>query len=169
MPTNTTCPSCNRALKVPDELLGKNVKCPTCGTTFLAGDATAPAEDEPPPPARRRAPLPDEYDDEAPAVPRRSRRREYLQPHRGGTIMVLGILSFFVAGLILGPIAWVMGNADLKEIRAGRMDPEGESQTNTGRVCGMISTILHLVGLVGCCVLGIVWVIFVSAAASNAH
>ncbi len=63
-------------------------------------------------------------------------------------IMVLGILSFFIAGLILGPVAWVMGHMDLKKIRNGEMDPEGESQTRTGMICGMIATILHGVILV---------------------
>jgi hypothetical protein len=44
-----------------------------------------------------------------------------------------------------------MGNNDLAEIRAGRMDPEGESSTNAGRICGMIATILGIIGLVcGC-------------------
>src|SRR5207244_11629515 len=28
------CPSCGRKLQVPDELLGKAVKCPTCEHTF---------------------------------------------------------------------------------------------------------------------------------------
>ncbi|HEV3117173.1 MAG TPA: zinc-ribbon domain-containing protein [Gemmataceae bacterium] len=32
----TDCPSCSRKLRVPDELLGKQVKCPTCGHTFQA-------------------------------------------------------------------------------------------------------------------------------------
>jgi hypothetical protein len=49
-----------------------------------------------------------------------------------------------------------MGNNDLEAIRAGRMDPEGESQTNTGRICGMIATIyagvLLLIGLVFLCI-----------------
>ena len=72
-------------------------------------------------------------------------------------ILVLGILSFFVGGPILGLVAWIMGSNDLKEMRAVRMDPEGESQTNTGRICGMISTLLGavvLLGFLGCCAIG---------------
>jgi predicted Zn finger-like uncharacterized protein len=42
MPTMTSCPSCSKQLKVPDELIGRQVKCPACGTTFTAGVA-APA------------------------------------------------------------------------------------------------------------------------------
>jgi hypothetical protein len=66
-------------------------------------------------------------------------------------ILVLGILALFTGlGWILGPMAWIMGNNDLREMRAGRMDPEGESNTNAGRICGMIATILHIVGLAIC-------------------
>jgi hypothetical protein len=41
-----------------------------------------------------------------------------------------------------------MGNGDLKEMDAGAMDPSGRSTTNAGRICGMIATILMIVGLV---------------------
>jgi len=170
MPIITECPSCSRKLRVPDELLGSQVKCPTCSTTFTAasrpGEAelvqTAPPVEEKPYPVVRREPLAepdyererrrDVYDDEPRGrSSRRPFRRSGLQPHRGQTILTLGILSLFVAGLILGPMAWIMGNNDLVEMRAGRMDPEGESNTNTGRICGMIATILHVSGLACCC------------------
>src|SRR5262249_20873481 len=36
MPEFVRCPRCERQLKVPDELIGKNVKCPTCGENFPA-------------------------------------------------------------------------------------------------------------------------------------
>ena len=75
-----------------------------------------------------------------------------LAPHRGTLILVLGILSL-VAIQILGPVAWILGNADLKEMRAGRMDPSGESQTNIGRVLGMIATLLMVVSLVVACLI----------------
>jgi len=34
MPVLNHCPNCSRPLRVPDELIGRNVKCPDCGTTF---------------------------------------------------------------------------------------------------------------------------------------
>jgi predicted Zn finger-like uncharacterized protein len=37
------CPSCSRELRVPDELIGKKVKCPACSTTFTASVAGAEA------------------------------------------------------------------------------------------------------------------------------
>ena len=36
------CPSCGRKLRVPDELLGKAVKCPTCEHMFEAPTAQSP-------------------------------------------------------------------------------------------------------------------------------
>jgi hypothetical protein len=79
--------------------------------------------------------------------------RRSVRPHRGDMIMILGILSFFIAGIVLGPMAWIMGNNDLREMALGRMDRSGESNTNVGRICGMISTLIHGVMLVGvlCC------------------
>jgi hypothetical protein len=62
-------------------------------------------------------------------------------------VMVLGIVSLFVAPIILGPMAWIMGRNDLKDMDAGRMDRSGRDNTNVGTVCGMISTILGGVAL----------------------
>jgi len=70
-----------------------------------------------------------------------------LQPHRGAVILVLGILGLILC-FICGIIAWVMGNTDLREMREGRMDPSGMGLTNAGRICGMISVILAIVGFI---------------------
>ena len=72
--------------------------------------------------------------------PRRAARgTSHLAPHRGAIILVFGLLGLTVCGLF-APFAWVMGNTDLAEIRAGRMDPAGEGMTQAGRVIGMIGT-----------------------------
>jgi hypothetical protein len=70
-----------------------------------------------------------------------------LTPHRGVLILVLGILGI-VCCFICGIIAWVMGNGDLREMDAGRMDPSGRGLTQAGKVCGMISVILLIIGIV---------------------
>ena len=70
-----------------------------------------------------------------------------MKPHRGTLILVLGILSLIVCGF-LGIPAWIMGSNDLKEINAGTMDPSGRSLTNAGRICGMIGTILLILGAI---------------------
>jgi hypothetical protein len=108
-----TCPECRE--RIPGDAL----VCPVCDTPLV--DAH-------------------EVVDRLPEV---RRRRPRYTPHNGQTIMILGIVSFVVMPHILGPVAWIMGYMDLKKIRRGEMDPEGESPTRTGMICGMISTILH--------------------------
>ncbi len=69
-----------------------------------------------------------------------------MKPHRGTLILALGILSLFCAPL--GPAAWIMGSADLKRMDAGVMDSSGRQDTNTGRIFGIIVTVLMIIGLV---------------------
>jgi hypothetical protein len=70
-----------------------------------------------------------------------------LAPHRGVVVLVLGILGLVVC-FICGIIAWVMGNNDLRQMDAGAMDPSGRGLTQAGKICGMISCILVIVGIV---------------------
>src|SRR5438093_1489842 len=104
MPTQVTCPSCERPLRVPDELLGQQIKCPACEHTFVAtasgvaagpegpsrpaGPAEAVREQPPAPPRRIER---EEDDEDFDDVPRR-RRKDYV-PHRATLILVLGIVS----------------------------------------------------------------------------
>jgi predicted Zn finger-like uncharacterized protein len=171
------CPQCQRQLRVTESLLGKKVKCPSCGTVFTAdapeenlptapfveGDETAgqaarkapkpagelyevaPVEPSRRPPALEEDDYEDDYEDEDYDDGRRPRRRRLRRdyvPHRGAVILTLGIVGFFCFGIILGPIAWILGTNDLREMRAGRMDPAGEGLTQAGRICGIIVTVL---------------------------
>ena len=36
MPIQIACPTCQRQLRVPDNLIGEMVKCPSCQNTFTA-------------------------------------------------------------------------------------------------------------------------------------
>jgi predicted Zn finger-like uncharacterized protein len=119
MPTQVACPSCNQQLRVPDELIGRDVKCPKCATMFVGGVTNTPAAppaDSPtagsegireeresryaPPrdddldrPSRRPGPdLDDDLDDDDDDYRPRRRRRNFA-PHRGGTILTFGIIS----------------------------------------------------------------------------
>ncbi|MBI1913804.1 MAG: hypothetical protein HYS12_03490, partial [Planctomycetes bacterium] len=52
MPETLTCPECQRKVRLPDHLIGKRVKCPSCGGTFTATPTTMavpalPTEPEP--------------------------------------------------------------------------------------------------------------------------
>ncbi|GIW79665.1 MAG: hypothetical protein KatS3mg105_1472 [Gemmatales bacterium] len=73
-----------------------------------------------------------------------------VQPHRGTLVLVLGILSLVVCAP-LGIAAWIMGSNDLAAMRAGRMDPSGESMTQVGYVLGIIGTVFFGIGIVAAC------------------
>lgn len=62
------------------------------------------------------------------------------RPHRAVQVLVLGILSLACCQL-LGPIAWLQGREDLERMDAGRMDPEGRSLTQAGKICGIIASV----------------------------
>jgi hypothetical protein len=90
----------------------------------------------------------------------------YIKPDRGETILALGIIGLVIEvvtliygslfgcccccfpGPIFGLAAWLMGNSDLEEMDQGRMDAAGRSNTNMGRILGMITTITGIVSLV---------------------
>lgn len=79
-------------------------------------------------------------------------QERYLTPHRGVMILVFGILGIVFCG-IFALMAWIMGNTDLAEMDAGRMDPSGRDLTNVGRILGMIVCILWIAGVLGLLVL----------------
>lgn len=194
------CPGCQRKLQVPENFLGQDVKCPTCGHQFIASaGGSAPASPNPPPispsrlpdsttgssspaaepyryrdddiPTYRRDTYPedDDFDDDFDDGPEyRRRRRRYrrrdLEPHRGGLVLTLGIVGLVLGvvglafcplvtstiGVVMGIIAWVMGGRDLRAIKEGTMDPDGQGLTQGGWICGIISTILNLIFLISC-------------------
>ncbi|HEY1860514.1 MAG TPA: DUF4190 domain-containing protein [Gemmataceae bacterium] len=216
MPTTVVdCPACERKLRVPDRLRGKQVKCPECGDTFpatpLLETPTPSAQPETlvyPPDANPlvSTPAPSPVHESAAARPalseparlgddkvaedlcpkcdapnplrtqrcghcgveldtaderweRRGVRRD-SEPHRGQTVITMGVISVVcggismmgcpllsVFGLGLGIPTWVMGHRDLKKMQAGVMDPRGEAQTRSGWVCGIVGTILSILGL----------------------
>lgn len=164
MPTMTRCPGCKNQLRVPDNLYGRNVKCPTCGTQFVAlSEEEMQAQHE-----SAAASEPEYYEEEeqeeyeeAPRRPRRRRRRDY-EPHRGAVILVLGLLGLLLCAP-LGIAAWVMGNSDLEKIQRGVMDPEGKGLTQAGRILGIVSTILLIIW----CICGLLYGILLAIAGAG--
>ena len=71
-----------------------------------------------------------------------------LAPHRGGLILVLALMGFLVGCPIMSIMAWVMGNGDLREMREGRMDPEGQGLTQAGYMLGMILSFVWVLAAV---------------------
>lgn len=154
------CPGCQRRLQLPDDAMGKSVQCPSCQRIFVAeANLTMPPTATPPRPAGAVAPPPTRsYEDDIDR-PRRSRRdddsprgsRRFL-PHRGGEILTFGFLALLpccLTSIIFGIVAWMMANADLSEMRSGRMDRDGEGLTQAGRALGIAGLVLWP-GVFGC-------------------
>jgi predicted Zn finger-like uncharacterized protein len=145
MALESSCPGCGTKVRIPESLLGKRVKCPKCNMVFTAEKPEAGFEEvhddeEKPPVNQRSAGANEDGDDDDDHGERRPRRR-FRQPHRGTTVLVLGILSLVMCAP-LGIAAWIMGNNDLAAMRRGSMDRSGEGTTQAGRICGMIASIL---------------------------
>src|ERR1700733_4244768 len=80
----TICPSCGRRLQLPAEHFGAAVKCPSCETTFIAGDP----KPQPAPPRNPASTADTPVEASVPAIDlgaeaphaRRSRRRQRPKP-----------------------------------------------------------------------------------------
>ncbi len=83
-------------------------------------------------------------------------RHDY-EPHRGTTILVLGVLGIMVCAP-LSIAAWIMGHQDLQKMQDGTMDPSGESTTRVGQVLGIVGTILLFLSI---CFVGFI-IVFVA-------
>src|SRR5258708_31037841 len=110
MPENIPCVYCKAPLRLPEQFIGQEVRCPSCQRTFTA---RMPVEPPPPrPEPREEEPLPRPPRDEAPRrrrprddddedYPRRRRprydedepRRVYALGDRSGVVLALGIVS----------------------------------------------------------------------------
>lgn len=66
---------------------------------------------------------------------------------QGMTVLVLGILSLVVCGL-LGPVAWVMGNNAIAEIDRNPMAYTNRSTVQAGRICGIVASCILIVSVV---------------------
>lgn len=114
MPEQVRCPSCNAALRVPENLLGKNVKCPKCQTTFRAemeelAQPEGIVRERTPAASRSRAP--DDVDDEELPPeeeedrPRRRRRRRRGSAATESAVAGPAIAMMVTAGL---DITWAI-------------------------------------------------------------
>ena len=64
-------------------------------------------------------------------------------------MLTVGILSLFFHCVPLGLVAWAMGHADLAAMRRNEMDRGGEGTTRAGLICGIISSIMFVIGVAG--------------------
>lgn len=143
MAIEVSCPGCSRLLRIDEIHVGQQALCPACDEVFtvsqqntdegIASETDASASN---PFAPSSAPV--SWDESAAAT-------EYqdVAPHRGTLILVMGLLSWFCC-CGFGIVAWVMGSQDIKQMEAGRMDPNGLALTKAGYWIGIISLLLNL-------------------------
>jgi len=81
--------------------------------------------------------------------------QQYQHADRSTLILVLGILGIVLCALC-APFAWIMGKGDLTKMAAGTMDPANRGVTKGGMICGIIGTVLMVIGVV----LTILWILF---------
>jgi predicted Zn finger-like uncharacterized protein len=150
MPQLVSCPHCQRQLNVPDNLLGKNVKCPSCQNTFTAtapgagGGAESAAE-----PPRRSAPR----EEGAAGGPSGG-----MRPHRGMLILILGIVGvlpcFVCAHWVCAALAVYFGHTDLKAMDRGEIDPAGRGLTKIGWILGIVGLVFLALEICSGCITG---------------
>jgi predicted Zn finger-like uncharacterized protein len=164
MPEQIRCPSCDAALRVPETLLGQNVKCPKCETTFVAEMEELNQPEgivrEPAPAAARRRPrlseddeyeeedLPLEEEEDRPRRRRRSGRRyEDARAAVAGPATALMIVSGLALALsvlsLLGNLLGV-GLMAAAPARKGAMGPQGPDLA-INMIAGVGSAIFGLV------------------------
>jgi predicted Zn finger-like uncharacterized protein len=162
MPNTIHCPSCSRELRVPDELIGKKVKCPACATTFTASvagpEAAPPAappagyEPEPAQPQSSRPPA-GEYEEEPPGEDYdRPRRFSRVQEKAKGRVMAPAIclLVAAVLGVIADAAQIVISLAPAPELpppKPGEPEFLREIQKSSH---GPVATVGGLIGVIYC-------------------
>ena len=85
-----------------------------------------------------------------------SSRPAFMKPHRGAGLLVFAILSwlFMCIGLLFSIPVWVMADNDLKAMRAGLMDREGEGLTNAAKIISICHTLFFAFMFFFFCCLG---------------
>lgn len=132
-PLECDCPACSKQIRVPDRLLGKNVRCPSCGHVFLVYDGRVPQAPAPSYPSQPSGN--DDYDEDR---PRRRRRRRFRSRSSdaaarvvapGTCLLITGIICLLIQLVNVGQVLAAGGveaylRTDAKFEEAARKDPE---------------------------------------------
>lgn len=124
------CDTCGKLLRTGPENAGRPASCPACGDRIEVPHEVG---------QERHVPVHVAAEPFGPGV---------VQPHRGGLVLAFGILSWAVC-FPFGVAAWAIAAQDLKAMRAGHMDPSGESLTRAGLILGAANVILGVLILIG--------------------
>lgn len=147
------CKNCASQLRVEQQHIGKQARCPACQTLNIVPESSdskgQDGRDWQFPPERS-VPTAQPLDSSYPTSTfQGGSANHYQYAHRGGLVLAMGIMSL-VCNLMFVPgiLAWVLGRADLRQMDAGLMDPEGRGLTQAGMIIGIIMTLLQVAGIV---------------------
>jgi hypothetical protein len=118
-----TCPACGRPLRVPENLLGQMVKCPSCMHTFAAPDSLEEVptprrpepERQPEPPPRPRDDDRDDYRERVRRRPADEDEEDYRAGRRGddkpGKVQAIAIMTLVggIHALLVGLVGLLIG------------------------------------------------------------
>jgi predicted Zn finger-like uncharacterized protein len=162
----TRCPSCSSALRLADELLGREVKCPRCANVFTASEdrPAAPAarreeeasvpptavrrrhddRDEHDLPRFRRRDLDDEEDDDHPYVRRGGRGYALARVQGPGILLqIYGIFWVLVGGALV--LLAVYGAIQLQGPLPPAEKEDAIVMTAVGGICSVLGFVLGTV------------------------
>jgi hypothetical protein len=125
VPIQIDCPACRRSLRVPDELIGQLVKCPSCLSEFTGTEGTRapqldpsyrPAEHVPPPVRLPAPPAPiednddwnDDFELRRRGIDRDRARSEVFWP-------AVGLMTTAVIGLLVGALVLIFGIVEVDD------------------------------------------------------
>ena len=84
----------------------------------------------------------------------------YPEASQASTALVLSIIGL-VCCQVLGIIAWVMANNELKGIKEGRRNPDNEGTASAARIIGIVTTVLLGLGIITLIILSVAGLFFV--------
>jgi hypothetical protein len=181
MPTLIACPRCQRKLRVPDDLVGKNVKCPGCEQPFTADAGTDVTLALPPRTAAEQrvsvlplaSPQPDEEtaaEEEATRPQRSVPPANWRRVRRGFSFLLASALAYIGAVLLYLGSSTCLALAIFSTPRMapGGAAPPGAAQLQKVEAGFLVIMGMFLLALLTAFVLWVVGHIF-SLAAPRAH
>ncbi len=79
------------------------------------------------------------------AMQQQQRLQQFIYPSRSTTVLTLGILSLVVCS-VMGPIAWAMGNEEIRRMDSGQAPEDQRGSVSAGRICGIIASCMLMFG-----------------------
>ncbi len=79
------------------------------------------------------------------AMQQQQRLQHFIYPSRSTTVLTLGILSLVVCS-VMGPIAWAMGNEEVRRMDSGQTPEDQRGSVSAGRICGIIASCMLMFG-----------------------